>query len=282
MKRLVAVWLLASGLVAGGANAGSVAVTFAQVGSDVVITAAGSLTATTTGSTGSSTGVTIPSNGYILFGNTPSQSNYAVGSCTVSPTTQFGTANVPIFATAFSGTVFGIDAASQAIYLPIGFTGGAINSTITIGNTQLPSLGITSGGVTYTCGANTITVGVPAPTVTLSTASLAINASSLTITGTGFDTTVGNNTVAFNLGAAGTVSAATATQLTVTLTSPPTSIGNLTAVVTTNAQSSGSAVQVATVASAPASIPSLSEWTKLMLVLMVMTLLGWHFRRQQV
>ena len=87
----------------------------------------------------------------------------------------------------------------------------------------------------------------PAPTVNLSTASLAINATTLTIDGTGFDTTAGNNTVGFNLGAVGTVSAATATQLTVTFTTPPTSTGSLTAVVTTNGQNSGSPVQVATV-----------------------------------
>ncbi|MFO1065427.1 MAG: hypothetical protein U0892_16295 [Pirellulales bacterium] len=58
--------------------------------------------------------------------------------------------------------------------------------------------------------------------------------------------TAGNNTVAFNNGAVGTVTAATATQLTVSLGTKPTTMGNLTAVVTTNSKSSGSAVQVAT------------------------------------
>jgi hypothetical protein len=33
---------------------------------------------------------------------------------------------------------------------------------------------------------------------------------------------------------------------------------------------------------APASIPSLSEWAQLMLALMVMTALAWHFRMQQM
>ena len=34
-------------------------------------------------------------------------------------------------------------------------------------------------------------------------------------------------------------------------------------------------------APAPASIPSLSEWTQLMLALMVMMLIGWHFHRER-
>ena len=97
-------------------------------------------------------------------------------------------------------------------------------------------------------GSTKISVSAPpAPTVTLNTANLAINATSLTITGTGFDTTAANNTVVFNNGAVGTVSAATSTQLTVNLTTPPSTTGSLTAVVTTNSQGSGSAVQVATV-----------------------------------
>src|SRR6185436_11065567 len=67
------------------------------------------------------------------------------------------------------------------------------------------------------------------------------------IAGFGFSTTAGNNTVVFNDGAVGTVTAATATSLTVTFSTKPTSAGSLTAVVTTSSVSSGSAVQVATV-----------------------------------
>lgn len=69
----------------------------------------------------------------------------------------------------------------------------------------------------------------------------------MTITGTGFSTTAANNTVVFNNGAVGTVTAATATTLTVNLTTAPTSAGSLTAIVTTNGRSSGTAVQVSTV-----------------------------------
>jgi len=74
------------------------------------------------------------------------------------------------------------------------------------------------------------------------------DATTVVISGLGFSTTAANNTVVFNNGAIGTVSAATATSLTVTLSTKPTSAGPLTAVVTTNGASSGVAIQVAAVA----------------------------------
>ena len=86
------------------------------------------------------------------------------------------------------------------------------------------------------------------PVVTSSISNLAINANTVTIAGSGFSTTPGNNTVVFNNGATGTVTTATATSLTVTFGTKPTALGSLTAVVTTSGASSGSPVQVATVA----------------------------------
>ena len=86
------------------------------------------------------------------------------------------------------------------------------------------------------------------PTVTSSTSNLAATATTLIITGTGFNTTAGNNTVTLSSGT-GTVTSATATQLTITLNTPP-SVGNLTAVVTSNGTSSGSPVQVANIVGA--------------------------------
>ncbi|HSP17686.1 MAG TPA: hypothetical protein VLV78_23275 [Thermoanaerobaculia bacterium] len=86
-----------------------------------------------------------------------------------------------------------------------------------------------------------------APTVTSNTASLPANATTITINGTGFDTTPGNNTIVFNDGAVGSVTAATATSLTVAFSVKPAIAGTLTAIVTTNTVSSGAAVQVATV-----------------------------------
>ena len=66
-----------------------------------------------------------------------------------------------------------------------------------------------------------VQVATVAPVVTASTASLAVNATTLTIGGSGFDTTAANNTVAFNNGAVGSVTAATATSLTVTFSTAP-------------------------------------------------------------
>lgn len=83
--------------------------------------------------------------------------------------------------------------------------------------------------------------------VTANTASLPAAVTSLVIAGTGFDPVADRNSVAFNLAAVGTVTAATGQSLTVTLSTKPTAIGALTAVVTTNGVSSGAAVNVATV-----------------------------------
>ena len=94
--------------------------------------------------------------------------------------------------------------------------------------------------------------------MTASTADLAANATTLTINGTGFSTTAANNTVVFNDGAVGTVTNATATSLTVSISTMPTAVGSLTAVVTTNGVSSGSAVQVATVAPVVLQAPTAS------------------------
>jgi hypothetical protein len=85
-----------------------------------------------------------------------------------------------------------------------------------------------------------------------STSKLAINAQKLVINGTAFDPAAAGNGVDFNLGAVGTVTAATTTQLTVTLSTQPNATGPLTAVVTAFGNSSGAAVQVATVVDAPA------------------------------
>jgi uncharacterized repeat protein (TIGR03803 family) len=84
------------------------------------------------------------------------------------------------------------------------------------------------------------------PTVTASVTSLTSNSTTMTITGTGFDTTPGNNTVVFTPAGTGTVTSSTETSMTVTgLTGLM--IGALNAVVTTNGNSSCAAVQVATV-----------------------------------
>ena len=197
MRSFIGAFLLVYGLlVAGGANAGRVAVTFAQVGSDVVVTAAGSLSATTGAAVAQAQGQVYPSQGYVsLAGLTLSP--IALASCTVSPTSGFGTGGA-FYPTAFSGDLFVLFApggSNNSFYLPPNFPGGNISSTMTLGNTQLSSLGLTSGGVTYTCGADTITVNVPTPS--------------------------------------------------------------------------------------PSAVPTLSEWSQMLLALMVMTVIGWHFYRER-
>ena len=94
---------------------------------------------------------------------------------------------------------------------------------------------------------------VAAPTVTVSTASLPQNAATMTIKGKGFVAGVPSaNTMTFDNGAVGTVTAATTRTLTVSITTPPSQSGPLMATVTTNiGGSSGAPKQVATVIPAP-------------------------------
>jgi hypothetical protein len=98
---------------------------------------------------------------------------------------------------------------------------------------------------------------IAAPTVTVSTTTLALDAAQITIKGTCFVANVPEaNTVTFDNGAVGTVTAATATQLTVSITTSPNKTGPLKATVTTNiGGSSGKAKQVATVVAVAPTAP---------------------------
>ena len=69
----------------------------------------------------------------------------------------------------------------------------------------------------------------------------------MTISGFGFDPTASHDAVAFDDGAVGTVTSATATALTVSFSTKPTTAGSLTATITTDSESNGPAVPVATV-----------------------------------
>ena len=100
----------------------------------------------------------------------------------------------------------------------------------------------------------------PAPvvvTVQQNISSLSVNAQTMQIAGSGFDaSSPAANTVAFDLGAVGVVTAATPTLLTVFLSSRASSLGPLSAVVTSSGVSSGSPVPVATVTATRALIRS--------------------------
>ncbi len=160
--------------------------------------------------------------------------------------------------------------ATQLIITGSGFSATSANNTVVLSSgtatvtaattTQLtctlggsPSLGTLNATVTVasvgSTGPTQVATIVAAPTVTTNTAKLAITAPTITIAGTHFDPSVpGSNTVLFNNGAAGNVTAASATSLTVTFTTPPTVGGSLYAVVTSFGGSSVLPVQVAFVA----------------------------------
>ena len=257
VRRFLAAFFLLSGLlVAGGANAAG-DIRFASSGSNVVVTISGNVDTTALSAGG---GGTYPPQYYQdLYANigwffTPGQCDVYYGISGPANWIPVG-ANPPgARVNSATGDKFGLyPQNSGQLCLPVNYQSGTpLSGTATFQGQSIGSLGLKPGVYTYTLGNGgpvilTVTVVPPPPTVNPSNASLAINATTLTIDGTGFDTTAGNNTVRFNLGAAGTVTSATATQLTVNLTTPPSTTGSLTAVVTTNGQSSGSDVQVATV-----------------------------------
>jgi hypothetical protein len=105
-------------------------------------------------------------------------------------------------------------------------------------------------------------------TVTAGSANLIRTSPNLTISGIGFDPVAANNTVTFDDGAGGTVTAATPTQLTVTLTTPPLVPGGLTAVITTDGFPSAAPFPVATV------VPAATDGQILYLLSLYRTVLG--------
>ena len=164
------------------------------------------------------------------------------------------TANLPADATTL--TINGFDFDPNKANDTVQFNDGAIGtvtaataSALTITFTTDPVL---AGSLTAVVTSDTFTSGpqvqvaTVTPVVTMNAALLLNTSSTIAINGFGFDPTAGNNSVAFNLGAAGTVTSASPTQLVVTFTTQP-AAGNLTAIATTDSISSGSAVQVAAV-----------------------------------
>src|SRR5262249_55445795 len=147
--------------------------------------------------------------------------------------------NVVTFNNGATGTVTAATYTQLTVTSLTGLVSGSLTATVSVNGTSNPSA---------------VQVATVTPVVTSSTASLAVNAPTLVINGFGFSTTAPNTTGSFHLGAAGTVTTATATQLTVTFTTQPTSLGSLTASVTSNSVSSTNlspAVQVATIVPAP-------------------------------
>ncbi len=182
-------------------------------------------------------------------------SGTAVQVATVTPIVTSSTTSLGINAATMVISGFGFDlvAAKNTVVMNNGAVGtvtaaSATSLTVTF-STKPTALGSLTAVVTsnlMSSGA-AVQIATVAPAVTVSTATLAANAATVTITGAGFSTVAANNTVAFNNGAVGTVTTATATSLIVTFSTKPQTVGGLTAIVTTNGTSSGAAVQVANV-----------------------------------
>jgi len=182
-------------------------------------------------------------------------SGSAVQVATVIPEIESNTAILAANATTVLIFGYGFDTttANNTVTFDNGAAGTVTAATATQLTVNLTTGPTEAGSLSTTVTTNSASSGSPvqvatvSPMVTSSTASLLANATSITIVGLGFDDTPANDTIAFNNGAIGTVTAATASSMTVTFTTTPTTMGNLTAIVTTNSLTSGSALQVATV-----------------------------------
>ncbi|OWK43391.1 FG-GAP repeat domain-containing protein [Fimbriiglobus ruber] len=189
----------------------------------------------------------------VTTGGVPSGSPIQVA--TVTPVVTTSTAVLAANGTSLTITGFGFDlvTANNTVTFNDGAVGSVMAATPTSLTVTFAAHPTTAGSLTAVVTTGGVSSGSPVqvatvtPVVTAGTADLAANGTSLTITGFGFDPSTANNTVTFDGGAIGSVTAATPTSLTVTLSTAPTTAGSLTAVVTTGGVSSGSPVQVATV-----------------------------------
>lgn len=153
-----------------------------------------------------------------------------------------------------TGTNFNTRAGANLVYLSSGTAKvtAQTSTQLTITFLTQPNLGLLYAVIKNPRKKSTkvrVATVVAAITVTPNSDYLAINAPTLVIAGSGFSATANQNTVTFNLGAAGTVTSATTTELTITFSTQPTSTGSLTAVVavSTSNGDSGSPVEVANV-----------------------------------
>ena len=187
---------------------------------------------------------------------------------TITPVVTSSTTSLAANATTVTINGFGFDptAANNAVT----FNDGAVGTVTSASNTALTvTFGTTptsAGTLTAVVTTNSVSSGSAVqvatviPVVTSSTANIQTTDTTVSINGFGFDASNANNSVTFNLGATGSVTTSSPTHLVVTFGTKPT-LGNLTAVVSSNTQSSGSAVQVATVANIGINPTTLPNWT---------------------
>ncbi len=171
---------------------------------------------------------------------------------TFVPTVKANTTSLAATATTLTitGTSFSTTAANDKVTFSGGATGTVTTATAT--TLTVTSLkGLIAGKLMASVAVSgvssaSVEVANVTPVITSSTATHAANAASLTIKGVGFSATAANDTVKFNNGATGKVTAATSTSLTVTSLTGLVA-GSLTAIVTSNGASNATAVRVATV-----------------------------------
>jgi hypothetical protein len=178
-----------------------------------------------------------------------------------APTVTASTANIGTNATSItiSGSGFSATPANDSVTFNLGAVGtvtAATANSLTVSLTTDPtSTGnltavVTVSGTSSGSAVQVATVVTP-PTTTSSTANILDTATTLTIAGTNFDTTAAHDSVTFSNGVTGTVTSATATSLTVGSLTGLSAVATgtpLNASVTVDGVSSGTAVQVATVA----------------------------------
>jgi uncharacterized repeat protein (TIGR03803 family) len=209
------------------------------------------------------TGLTADSSGN-LYGVAPTGGSHNAGTIfeltVAGPSITPSTANLPANAATLiiNGSGFDSNAANDSVTFDNGVTGTVASATATSLTVSLSGLSSVTAGtalhasvtVDGASSGSPVQVATIAPVVTSSKANLPANAASLTINGDGFDSNAANDSVSFDDGVTGTVTSATATSLQVNLSGLSSSIAGaaLDASVTVDGVSSGSPVQVATVA----------------------------------
>ena len=302
MKRFVAVFLvLGAFFVAGGAFA-DVIINAAQNGSNVVFTISGSINTTGLNRSFSTSGNPFSifngmSGQYSIY-NYNSSTQYGYNIIQSTPSSAFSTSpsqNADSLPPNDSNG-FGIDPFS--VYLPATYSSGdPLSSTMTFSGT-LSSLSLIVGTYVWTLTTgDSVTLIISSPPVPTATTNAA---SSITATGAALNGTVSANgastTVNFEYGLTtgyGSSQAASQSPLPSNASSASVSAAITSLTCNTlyhfrvNANNgtggtiNGSDATFTTSACAVA-VPTLSEWSQLMLALMVMTALAWHFRMQQM
>jgi hypothetical protein len=280
MRLGIAAFLILGSFLAAGDAEANITVTALEVGPDVVFSFSGSLDVSSFGAHsgigGAASAFQSPDTLYNVH-HLPNDRYYP----SITAPSAFSTNGSLTPTTTWSvsaGNDFAVDGGS--VYLPFGYISNtSISSTMTYSGQTIAGLGLIPGTYVWTLpGSQTVTLTIgPVPTVTSvsPTSGSSAGGTSIMITGTNFTGATGV-TVGGNACTGITVVSATS----ITCTTSSGTAGPASILVTT-ADGTNAANTLFTYTAAPASIPSLSEWMQLMLALMVMTVIGWHFHRER-